>query len=79
MSGRSLVRVEFADTGEIREYEISAGKGIARYLASELAGGGALTLWNDATAHVIPCASIRSIDIVAAPEPVKDTKRKSKK
>lgn len=45
-------------TGEVKVYRISAGSGIARYLAQQASERGILTLLNGRDAHSIPLAQI---------------------
>lgn len=45
--------------GEVKEYIISAGRGIASYLARDAGMTGILTLWNKDQSYCVPVASIR--------------------
>ena len=54
----SDVDVTFTD-GEVKTYRITAGIGIAQYLAREAANTGVLTLFNNEASHGIPLVNIR--------------------
>ena len=64
----SDLTVTFND-GEVKTYRISAGPGIARYLAMEAGQSGVLTLWNGEQSYGIPIASIRDWSIVGVDVP----------
>ena len=59
-AARSIVEVTFLD-GEVKEYEISAGSGISKYLADQAADGGILFFldFNNRASLSIPVANIR--------------------
>lgn len=54
----SVVEVVFND-GEVKEYEITAGPGVAGYLARKMGETGSLSLWNNDESVVIPSENIR--------------------
>ena len=60
---RSKVEVTFND-GVIQNYDISAGAGIAQYLAREAGETGILSLLDGDKAHAIPVANIREWCVV---------------
>lgn len=66
---RSLVTVTFND-GEVRDYEISAGAGIARYLAQDSGTTGTLVLMDGDIVHGIPVSSIRDWTVRQLPNEV---------
>jgi len=69
MSEQSKVTIVFND-GEMKEYIISAGRGIAGYLARDAGMTGILTLWNKEMFYSIPLRSIRDWSIEALPDEV---------
>lgn len=62
----SKVMITFTD-GEVKEYVISAGRGIMMYLTREAGQTGILTLWNKQVSYAIPIASIRDWSIEELP------------
>jgi len=68
---RSIVTVTFND-GEVRDYEISAGAGIARYLAQDSGTTGTLVLMDGDIVHGIPVSSIRDWTVRQLPNEVTD-------
>ncbi len=67
----SSVEVTFID-GEIKNYSIDAGIGIARYLAINAGETGMLTLLNGSEAVSIPVAQIREYRIQTIPDACQD-------
>lgn len=66
---RSLVIVTFID-GEVKTYPTSAGLGITRYMAKNLADTGALAIWTKTTSHTVLAHQIRDYELVPyEPEP----------
>ena len=63
-AARSIVEVTFLD-GEVKEYEISAGSGISKYLADQASDGGILCFldFNNRASLSIPVANIRDWSI----------------
>ena len=59
-AARSIVEVTFLD-GEVKQYEISAGSGISKYLADQASDGGILCFldFNNRASLSIPVANIR--------------------
>lgn len=60
---RSKVEVTFND-GVVQSYDISAGAGIAQYLARETGETGILSLLDGDKAYAIPVANIREWFVV---------------
>lgn len=60
---RSVVTVVFRETGEIKEYPISAHPGISRYLADQIAATGCLCLLCGETSHTILADRIQEYSI----------------
>ncbi|QIG67047.1 hypothetical protein EVB41_038 [Rhizobium phage RHph_TM3_14A] len=66
---QSKVTVIFND-GEVKEYIISAGRGVAAYLSADAGRNGVLTLWNKGASYCIPTHSIREWMIEELPAEV---------
>lgn len=64
----SLVEVTFID-GKVKTYSMTAGAGIARYLAQDSGATGTLTLLNGDEAYGIPVAQIREYVVRQIPQP----------
>lgn len=65
---RSKVSVTFKDTGEVKEYTISAGPGISPYLCSQAGDTGFLVLMDGTEAHSIPVENILEWGMELIPE-----------
>ena len=61
---KSIVTITFLD-GEVREYQMSAGNGIGRYLVESAAETGMLTLidFKNHNSTMVPVANIREFSI----------------
>ena len=61
---KSIVTITFLD-GEVREYEMSAGNGICKYLVRDASETGMLTLidYNSKNSTMVPVANIREFSI----------------
>jgi len=61
---KSIVTITFLD-GEVREYEMSAGNGIGRYLVKDASETGMLTLidFRNHNSTMVPVANIREFSI----------------
>ena len=61
---KSIVKITFLD-GEVREYEMSAGNAICRYLVRDASETGMLTLidYNSKNSTMVPVANIREFSI----------------
>lgn len=60
---KSTVRVVYID-GEVCDYALTAGPGIARYLAQDAAATGMLTIMSDSDSTCVPVSHIRSFQII---------------
>ena len=60
---RSVVKVTFRDTGEVKEYPCSAHPGISRFFADNIAQTGCLCILNGDKTYTIMAELIREYEI----------------